>query len=122
MDTQVAVPAALEQPVAEALAWVNATQGRAYELTGLVDYEAAQTAPTGTPYEMGQVLCDGELCAREQIRVTPVDSGFEFSFVTAGERDIPPLLDPPEGVRRAWLDEVIGKHEFVLLLFYRGLW
>jgi hypothetical protein len=38
------------------------------------------------------------------------------------EPDIPPLLDPPVGVRREWLDRQLEQHEFVLLLFYRGLW
>ena len=44
------------------------------------------------------------------------------TFELHGARDIPPLLDPPEGVRRSWLDDELAKHEFVLLLFYRGLW
>ncbi len=122
MQTEFDIPAGLEQPVQAAVSWINATQARSYELTGVVDHEQALAAQTGEPFELGLVLCDGELCAREQVRVTPSDVGYEFSFVEAAEGDIPPLLDPPESVRRAWLDEVIGKHEFVLLLFYRGLW
>ena len=52
----------------------------------------------------------------------PVGDGFRFSFVEAAVRDIPPLLDPPVGVRSQWLAGQLKKHEFVLLLFYRGLW
>ncbi len=122
MQTSVEIPSELQQPASEALAWINASQTRSYELTGLVDYEGALATESGMPYELGLVLCDGELCAREQVRVTPTAAGFEFSLVAAAAREIPPLLDPPEGVRRAWLDEAISKHKFVLLLFYRGLW
>jgi len=31
-------------------------------------------------------------------------------------------LDPPPGARKAWLDDVISKHKFVVLVFYRGFW
>ncbi|MGI9327954.1 MAG: hypothetical protein ACR2PZ_22230, partial [Pseudomonadales bacterium] len=105
-----------------ALAWVNETQHSSYELTGLVDYEAGLAAKTGQGYEFGLILCDGEICAREQIRVEPTGDGFTFSRVAAAAQKIPPLLDPPEGIRKDWLASVLEKHEFVLLLFYRGLW
>jgi len=36
--------------------------------------------------------------------------------------DIPPLLDPPGGLRSKWLDAQLDKFEFVVLLYYRGLW
>ena len=36
--------------------------------------------------------------------------------------EVPTLLDPPVGVRRTWLDDQLTKHDFILLLFYRGLW
>jgi len=35
---------------------------------------------------------------------------------------IPPLLDPPEGIRSTWIDEQLKKYEFIVLLYYRGLW
>ena len=35
---------------------------------------------------------------------------------------IPPLLDPPIGVRTGWLNAQLDKHKFVVLVFYRGLW
>ena len=33
-----------------------------------------------------------------------------------------PLLDPPAGVRTGWLDDVLQKYSFVVLVFYRGFW
>lgn len=76
------------------------------------------------------MLYDGELCVREQVRCTPLSEtvesgsspGYTFTSVEAAPRDVPALLDPPEGVRSQWLAEALAKHEFVLLLFYRGLW
>jgi len=68
------------------------------------------------------VLCDGEICACEQVRVSPLTNGNRFSLVAKQAPAIPPLLDPPEGIRGGWLDKVLADHEFVLLLYYRGLW
>ena len=119
---QTEIPAALEAPARAALAWINSDRAQAYELTGLVDVEAALAARGNEAYELGLVLCDGEICAREQVRIQPANGEFVVSFADVQEREIPPLLDPPEGLRSRWLDEILGKHEFVLLLFYRGLW
>ena len=116
----------MRQPAQAALAWVNKTQQRNYELTGVVDYEQALTAKPGDFFELGLILCDGEICAREQVRVQPQSDAeqdrYVFNLVDAAVRDIPPLLDPPQGIRREWLAGELKKHEFVLLLFYRGLW
>ena len=122
MQTQDSVPAELRPQAEAAVAWINETQRQSFELTGLVDYEQALSVDAQEAYEIGLVLCDGEMCAREQVRVQPNGDGYQFSLVEAGGRDIPPLLDPPEGVRRQWLTGELAKHEFVLLLFYRGLW
>ncbi len=122
MQIEQSIPSELRPAAEAALAWVNTSQGQNYELTGLVDAEQALSARADESYELGLVLCDGEMCAREQVQVKPTSDGFDFSSVAAGARDIPPLLDPPEGVRRDWLANELGKHEFVLLLFYRGLW
>jgi hypothetical protein len=116
------IPPALRPQAEAALAWINETQGEAFELTGLVDYEQALSAQPDAGYELGLVLCDGEICAREQVRVQPSDDGYQFNLVEAAAREIPPLLDPPAGVRSAWLAGELAKHDFVLLLFYRGLW
>jgi len=122
MQIEENIPTALRAPAEAALAWVNKTQQHTYELTGLVDYEQALSAKSGEGYELGLVFCDGDICAREQLRVQPIGDGYFFSTVEAPSHDIPALLDPPEGVRCEWLEGVLKKHEFVLLLFYRGLW
>ena len=119
---QTEIPRELARPVNAALAWINADREQAYELTGLVDVDQALAARADEEFELGLVLCDGEICAREQVRIKPAQGQYVIGYVEAAEREIPPLLDPPEGLRDRWLDEVLGKHEFVLLLFYRGLW
>lgn len=126
MKVEVAVPDSLRQPIEAALTWINANEQRNYELTGLVGCEGAldmvESADRVSSYELGLVLCDGEICAHQQIRVQPDGESYRFALVTAGRRDIPSLLDPPEGIRSGWLASVLDKNEFVLLLFYRGLW
>lgn len=122
MQQDESIPTILRPQAEAALSWINETQQRSYELTGLVDYEQALQAEAGEAYELGLILCDGEICAREQVRVDPSGDAFHFSFVDAAERAIPPLLDPPQGVRRGWLGAEMARHKFMVLLFYRGLW
>ncbi len=122
MQTEDNIPAELHSPAQAAVSWINEAQQQTFELTGLVDYEQLLGTDAHETYELGLVLCDGEICTREQVRVQPTGDGYKFSLVEAAPRDIPVLLDPPEGVRRQWLDRELAKHEFVLLLFYRGLW
>jgi len=126
MQSEDPIPQILRAPVAAALDWINTTQQRDYEVTGLVDIPVdvadALEAPQGSAFEVGLVLCDGEICQRQQVRIEPNGGGYEIGLVAAGARAIPPLLDPPKNVRSDWLTSVLGKHEFVLLLFYRGLW
>ncbi|MFT7654759.1 MAG: hypothetical protein ACI9UU_003880 [Candidatus Azotimanducaceae bacterium] len=130
MQTQTNIPEQLRPQVDAAVLWINQhysqndgwQEGQTFEVTGLVDYEAALTAANGENYELGLVLCDGEICAREQIQVQPIGDGFEFSLVRAAVREIPALLDPPKGIRGGWLENELAKYEFVVLLFYRGLW
>ncbi len=122
MEKQQDIPTALRAPVNAALQWINEQENANFEVTGLVDIDSALAAHPGESFELGLVLCDGELCARQQLRFTPGNQGFTYSYTDQAEREIPPLLDPPMGVRSRWLDSVLQKHEFVLLLFYRGLW
>ncbi|MDA1077126.1 MAG: hypothetical protein O3A63_20625 [Proteobacteria bacterium] len=122
MQTTQGMPAELLPQAQAALKWINETQAQTFELTGLVDYEQALAGNADQPFEFGLVLCDGEICAREQVRFQPVAGGYEFSLAEQAQRDIPCLLDPPEGARQAWLAGELQKHEFVVLLFYRGLW
>ena len=102
-----------------ATAWVNTERGSEFTLTGLAD--APVSGESGD--QMALVLCDGELCAREDLRVrSPQSEGLQFEFLEAPKDGIPPLLDPPVGVRAGWLEAQLEKFEFVLLLFYRGRW
>ena len=111
------------QPAAEAaLAWINAQQDAQFRITGLVDPDEALAGSPGEPMDLGLVLCDGDLCLREQVRVRAEGDGYEVSVVEAGAAEIPVHLDPPVGIRREWVAQQLEKHEFILLLYYRGLW
>ena len=111
------------QPAAEAaLAWINTQQDAQFRITGLVDPDKALAATTGEPMDLGLVLCDGDLCLREQVRVKALADGYEVSGVEAEAAEIPVHLDPPVGIRGEWLDQQLEKYEFILLLYYRGLW
>ncbi len=122
MQTANEIPDSLQAPAAAAMQWFNDETNANFELTGVVDYESALTKNAGEPFELGLVMCDGEICCREQVRIQPQDSSYLFSLIAQEVNAIPPLLDPPPGLRRDWLTTTLEKHEFVLLLFYRGLW
>ena len=114
------IPKDLQIALDGAVDWINVKYETNFELTGLADTKT----PTDfeTPFELGVVLCDGEICDRKQIRFQPSAAGFEFSVLDLAEPSVPALLDPPEGNRVGWLDQQLEKFEFVLLLYYRGLW
>ncbi len=114
------IPPHLAEPAEAAVAWLNRKRDASFALTGLVD--TPEGAALGSEFELGLVLCDHDICAREQVRVQRRGDAWDFQLVAADEPTIPPLLDPPEGVRARWLDEQLAKHDFILLLFYRGLW
>lgn len=109
-------------PAEQAVDWINTRRGAHFELTGLITPEQTDDPHGDGGFELGLVLCDGEHCAREQVRVVAQDDGFEFREIAMAEPAIPPLLDPPAGVRANWLDEQLNRHDFLLLLFYRGRW
>ena len=104
------------------MTWINARQDARFRITGLVDPEAALARNAGEPLDLGLVLCDGDLCVREQVRVSAVGDDFEVTGVPAEATEIPAHLDPPVGVRGEWLDQQLERHDFILLLYYRGLW
>ena len=116
------IPERLQEPVAAALTWLNRSRNTVFEVSGIVDFEDALSASSFESFQFGLVLCDGEICDKAQIRCVPHGDGFNFSLVEGRLGDIPVLLDPPNGVRANWLDQVLERHEFVVLLFYRGLW
>ncbi len=117
------VPAGM-QPVADAaLAWINKERSASFKLTGLVlDVDDPADLVADQPFEIGLVLCQDDLCMREQVRVASSDVGFEITALEEEAPLIPPHLDPPEGVRTGWLAEQLDKFSFVVLLYYRGLW
>ena len=116
------IPQELVGLAKSAVQWLNAETTQAFELTGVVDYEDAMKSGLQEPFELGLVLCDGEICQREQVRFEPRADGFDFSLGQSTQREVPSLLDPPPGVRSDWLRRALEKYEFVVLLFYRGLW
>ena len=117
------IPKELEPAASAAVAWLNDTRGTAFRLTGVVDTDAALATPPDEPREFGVILCEGEQCLREQVRVTPNGSEFAVEAIRADRADaIPALLDPPVGVRRTWIDDQLKRYDFILLLFYRGRW
>ena len=116
------IPIELKPAADAALAWINQERGAQFKLTGLVDPDKAMGQKTGQPIELGLVLCEGDLRRREQVRVEAKGQGFEVGAIEAETSVIPPHLDPPSGVRQSWLDDQLGKHAFIVLLFCRGLW
>ena len=122
MDSISNIPMELLQSGEAAVKWLNEKNNNSFYLTGIVDYESALNTRIGQDYEFGLVLCNGEVCVREQVKVSLQKDGYTFNLVDSATPDIPPLLDPPEGIRSIWLTNVLQKHEFIVLLFYRGLW
>ena len=68
---------------------------------------------------------------RAKFEIKPDGGGFDVTHLAdaaANAQGSPkigspaPLLDPPPGVRAGWLDDVLPKYSFVVLVFYRGFW
>ncbi len=122
MDVSEEPPRELQAASEAALEWINATHGSCYEITGVIDAEDTVARAREGSFELGLVLCDGDVCAREQVVVERSAVGFRVSAAHVDDPLIPPLLDPPIGVRTGWLNAQLDKHKFVVLVFYRGLW
>jgi len=126
------IPEELRPEVTAALDWLNAESVTAYSVTAIVDPDAtiADRGAGRSSYELGLVLCQEGSCIRERIAVRRSGEEFEFSLVdsppTAGRRDgkldPPASLDPPPGALLGWVDEQLKRHEFIVFLYYRGLW
>ncbi len=119
------IPSPLEAEVDAALAWYNASQPEHFEVTGIVD--ADESMQSAEPRELRLVLCGGDLCQRQDFLVSSTASGFEVTLADAetaenNQEQVQSELDPPPGARRSWLDSVLPRHEFTLILFYRGFW
>lgn len=116
------IPEELEAASVAALAWVNETRGAQFKITGLVEPDET-LARVGDPvFELGLVLCQDDICAREQVRIERVGDQFQVQSAIENEPAIPPTLDPPAGVRSGWLAAQLAKYQFVVLVFYRGFW
>lgn len=116
------VSQALQAPVGAALQWINDSQKTQFQLTGIVDEKEALNVSKDSAFEIGLVLCDGEICKCERVEVTPIGGKYEFKLSQLEKPAVPASLDPPKGIRSNWLDDQLNKHEFLLLLFYRGRW
>jgi len=122
MLTREEIPPDLEPTAERALAWLNADQGTDFTLTGLAEPIVEQITPDTSPVTLNLILCDGDICARKDIEVSQKKQGWSFTMRENEDSEIPPLLDPPKGHRTAWIDDQLKKHDFILLLFYRGRW
>ena len=120
------VPAALQAQVDAALAWFNARQTDSFDVTGIVDPELS--IQSEEPRELRLILCGGDSCQKKNFQVSSSESGFDIAFAadehgeSEGATTAQSELDPPPGARRNWLDSVLQKHTFTLVLFYRGFW
>ena len=117
------IPEALRPEVAASLAWFNGQEDVSFEVTAIVDPQEA-LASSGTR-ELRLILCGGDRCEQRFFRVAPDGDGYAVAFHEdePAAFDAPvPELDPPPGARRGWLDGVIERHAFTVLVFYRGYW
>ncbi len=124
------IPAHLVDEAEAARAWFSRNGGAEFKLTGIVDPEEVREPSRETQScELQLILCgyrDGQdVCLRERFEVKRSNGGFEVTHLEEPALEVgspAPLLDPPPGVRAGWLDGVLAKHAFVVLVFYRGFW
>ena len=120
------IPEALGLEVDAALAWFNATQPDEFRVTGILDPDL--TLAERSPRDLRLVLCGGDACLQRSFRVRSTDAGFDVEEADAAgastDGSSPPQaeLDPPPGALRGWLDSALAKHNFIVVLFYRGFW
>ncbi|MBW2694027.1 MAG: hypothetical protein JRE57_15575 [Deltaproteobacteria bacterium] len=128
------IPDGLAAEAEAARAWFVRDQSTDFKLTGIVDPEDVlePDAATGAR-ELQLILCghqEGQdVCLKERFEVKAGTDGFQVARIEEAAQDSKlkngspaPLLDPPVGVRASWLDGVLAKHSFVVLVFYRGFW
>ena len=120
------IPAALQPQVDAAIAHYNARSADHFEVTGIVDAE--ESLGSAEPRKLQLVLCGGDLCQRQDFVVTSTSDGFDVTYdqedgdTYSGSKGDQSELDPPPGARKQWLERVQQKHDFTVLLFYRGFW
>lgn len=120
---QETIPTHLAEAAEAARAWFSTDQGSEFKVTGIVDPGDSAEDP------LQLILCGTqagqEVCLRERFDVRPGTRGFEVAHIEEAPPaygSVAPLLDPPKGERTAWLDATIAKHDFTVVLFYRGFW
>ena len=124
------IPDALAAEAEAARAWFSQERGSDFKLTGIVDPDdIGERGSAAAARELQLILCgsqDGqEVCLRERFELSPSSDGFDVVHLEGalpGLGSPAPLLDPPPGVRKGWLDTVVANHAFVVLVFYRGFW
>ena len=125
------IPAALVAEAEAARLWFTRERGSEFKLTGIVDPEDVIGSDDNAveSRELQLILCGNQagqdVCLRERFEVKRVSDGFDVTHLDDPGPDIgspAPLLDPPVGVRAGWLEGVLAKHAFVVLVFYRGFW
>jgi hypothetical protein len=119
------IPDTLAPRVAAAVAWFNNSAESAEEIfkvTGILDPDEALDGSD----ELKLIMCGGDRCEQRSFRVTGSIDAWIVEFadsIATPQADKPQAdLDPPPGVRAAWIDRTLSQHAFVVLLFYRGFW
>ncbi len=130
------IPDALAAEAEAARLWFAREQSAEFKLTGIVDPQDVLEHDSATgARELQLILCgqqEGqEVCMRERFAIKRGGDGFDVTHLADDAADATgnskigspaPLLDPPPGVRAGWLDDVLQKYSFVVLVFYRGFW
>ena len=116
------IPETLRPRVDAALDWFNESERGEFEVTGILDADAALAGSD----ELRLILCGGDRCEQRSFRVSGTPGAWQVE--AAEEEAANPAakpqaeLDPPPGPRLRWLDEKLAQHAFVVLVFYRGFW
>ena len=120
---QETIPDHLAEAAEAARAWFSADQGNEFNLTGIVDPAESSVGP------LQLILCGTragrEVCLRERFDIRRAASGFDVAHIKEAPPEfgsVAPRLDPPAGERAGWIDDVIARHDFTVVLFYRGFW
>lgn len=112
------IPEHLQHDVGLALDWFNTREGDFFEVTGIVD-----PPPTaGAAHDLRLVLCGAGTCRQETFQVNAAAKHVQWLGDDSAAANGVAELDPPPGPMRQWIDQVCERHNFVVLLFYRGFW